>query len=155
MAPEPRQITREEAWQITCHEAGHVVLAARHRIPFSHAERGDGDTGEVSVNVGPGEKPNQDEIRRWQQFYAGGAAAEKLLFGSYFENGSRNDRALHEELEGKRCPRRTGGWDQDVLDAANDLDRESVERIAKELGQRGRLGDEEVYELLGCPPPWY
>jgi hypothetical protein len=35
------------------------------------------------------------------------------------------------------------------------LDRESVEKVAKELDQHKKLSDEQVYQLLGCTPPWY
>ena len=77
----PEQFTPEEAWQITCHEAGHAVVGVRHQIVFLHVERGDGECGQVPVGVGPIENPTrtwtQDELSRWQQFYAGGAAAEQ------------------------------------------------------------------------------
>ena len=88
---EPRQPTHEEAWKITCHEAGHAVAGVRLNVPFTHVERGDGEHGAVPVGVGPVDAPDHDwtddEISRWQQFYAAGAAAEKLLFGEYREYG--------------------------------------------------------------------
>lgn len=35
------------------------------------------------------------------------------------------------------------------------LDCESVEKVARELDRRRTLSVEQVYELLGCQPPWY
>jgi hypothetical protein len=156
--PLSRELTPEEAWQITCHEAGHAVGAVRLQIPFSHIERGDGEHGEVAVGVGPIENPNrnrtQDEISRWQQFYAAGAAGEQVLFGCYREYASRRDRYLHEVLEKRWCPNRSGGWDQDIQFAMKVLDRESIEKVAQKLDQHKKLTDEQVCELLGCAPPW-
>jgi len=155
--PLPRQVTPEEAWQITCHEAGHAVVGVRHQINFLHVERGDGEHGEVPVGVGPIENPSrnwtQDEISRWQQFYTAGAAAEQLLFGAYREYGSSHDRCLHDVLEKRWRPNRCGGWDQDIQSAMKLLDRESIVNVAKELDRQKKLTDEQVYELLGCAPP--
>jgi hypothetical protein len=124
-----------------------------------HVERGEGEDGEVPVGVGPIEDPRhnwtQDEISRWQQFYAAGAATEKFLFGDYREYGSRRDQALHERLEEQRRPNRSAGWEADIQSAIKLLDRESVEKVAKELDLHRKLSDEEVYKLLGCTPPWY
>jgi hypothetical protein len=157
--PQQRQIIGEKAWQITCHEAGHAIVGVRLEIPFLHVERGDGEHGEVPVGVGPNEEPRSDwtleEIARWQQFYAAGAAAERLLFGAYREYGARRDRHLHELLERQWRPGRAGGWDQDIRCAMELLDRASVEKVARELDRQRRLSDEQVYELLDCKPPWY
>jgi hypothetical protein len=155
---EPREITREEAWQITCHEAGHAIVGVRLQIPFLHVERGDGEQGEVEVGACPYECPDgdwtQDEISRWQTFYAGGAAAEKLMFDSHREYGSRRDEFLHSELEKRRLPVRSDGWDRDIQSAMALIDRESVQKVASELDRRKKLTEEQAYELLGCAPPW-
>jgi hypothetical protein len=37
----------------------------------------------------------------------------------------------------------------------NILDRESIEKVAKELDQHKKLSDEQVYNLLGSLPPWH
>jgi hypothetical protein len=157
--PESRQVAREEAWQITCHEAGHAVAGVRLQIPFCHVERGDNEYGEVEVGVNPIEEPSgdwtQDEISRWQQFYAAGAATEQLLFGSYREYASRGDRCLHDVLEKRRRANRSDGWDQDIQSVMNVLDRGSIEKVARELDQHKKLSSEQVYELLGCDPPWH
>jgi hypothetical protein len=120
---EPRQLTPEEEWQITCHEAGDAIVGARLQISFLHVERGDGEHGEVHIGVGPIEDPDgdwtEDEISRWQQFYAAGAAAEKLLFGDYREYASRRDRYLHEVLEKRWRPNRSGAWEKDRLMGLN------------------------------------
>jgi hypothetical protein len=134
-------------------------VAVRLQIPFLHVERGDGDYGEVAVGVGPIENPTgnwtQDEISRWQQCYAAGAAAEQLLFGAYRQYASRQDRDRHDVLERTWSQSRRGGWERDVQSAMKLLDRESVEKVAKELDQRQKLSEDEVYELLGYTLPWY
>jgi len=156
--PEPRRLAPEEQWQITCHEAGHAVVGARRQIPFLRVERGDGEYGEVPVGVGPIENPDgswtEDEISRWQQFFAAGAAAEQLLFGTYREYASRRDRSFHDVLERRWRANRCSGWDQDIQSAMELLDCESVEKVARELDRHGKLSDEQVYELLGCQLPW-
>jgi hypothetical protein len=35
------------------------------------------------------------------------------------------------------------------------LDRESIEKIARALGQQKELTEEEVYGILDCEPTWY
>lgn len=152
--PLSRQFTSEEAWKITCHESGHAVVAVRLHVPFEYVERGDGEYGKVEIGVGPIENPTRnrplDEISRWQQFYTAGAATEQLLFGSFREHASCRDRYLHDVLEKRWRPNRYGGWDQDIQFAMKLLDRESVEKVAKELDRSKRLSEEEVYKLLGC-----
>lgn len=154
-----RQLSPEEAWLITCHEAGHAVVAARLQVPFMWVVRGDGEIGEVTVGVTPSELPDDpcpiDEVSRWQQFYAGGAAAEKLLFGEYREIASRQDRLLHSRYETLWRPGRIGGWEEDVELAAAVLDRGAIERVARELDRRKQLSDEQVCKMLGCKLPWY
>jgi hypothetical protein len=152
-----RQVTQEEAWQITCHEAGHAVVAVRLNIPILHVERGDAEHGEVPPGVGPIDSPNHnwtvDKVSQWQLFYAAGAAAEKLLFGNYREYAARGDRSRHAQLEKRWCPNRSKGWDQDIQAAIEILDRGSIEKVAKELDQRGKLSEEDVYQLLDRIPP--
>jgi hypothetical protein len=158
-APKSRVVTREEAWQITCHEAGHAVVAVRHQIPFECVERGDGEHGEVQVDLCPLDDPSKnwtkDEIRNWLQFYVAGAAAELLLFGRYREYASSRDRILHDQIEKQWSSNRETGWEKDIQSAMEVLDRESVERVAKELDSQKKLTDEQVYKLLGSEPPWY
>jgi hypothetical protein len=152
-------IAPDESNRVLYHEAGHAVVAVRNQIPFMQVHRKDDENGEVSVGVGTLESPdrshNQDEISRWQLFYAAGAASECLFFGEYREYGTRLDRALHDRLEMLRSVQRTGAWDMDIQAAMKVLDRESVEKIAQALGQRGQLDEEQVHDLLGCKPPWW
>jgi hypothetical protein len=157
--PVPRQFTREELWQVTCHEAGHAVVGVRLEIPFLYVERGDGEHGEVPVGVGPLENPGRSrspsEISRWQQFYAAGAAAEQLLFEGYRDYWASRDKFLHEQLEKLRSQSRADAWDQDVRNALSVLDRESVEKVARALDHHRKLTDVQVYELLDRVPSWY
>ena len=153
-----RQVTREEAWQITCHEAGHAVAAVRLDTPFTHVERGEGEHAEVHPGNNPVNTPETmwtgGEVSRWQQFYAAGTAAEIVLFGDYRSYGSRKDRSLHELLEMRWRPSRSNGWKQDIQSVIEILDGGAVVRVAKQLDERRTLSEEEVYQLLGRIPPW-
>jgi hypothetical protein len=93
--------------------------------------------------------------RGGSSFCAAGAAAEELLFGNYQEHGCSQDRRCHAILEKRWRATRAGGWEQDIQSAAKVLDRESVEKVARELDRKKKLSDEEVYESLGCKPDWY
>ncbi len=149
----------DEGHRVLYHEAGHAVVAVRLQIPFCHVERMEGENGEVSVGAGRLESPDrahsQDEISRWQLFYAAGAAAEGLFFGEYQDYGTKVDRALHERLEKLGSVQRNRAWDLDIQSALKVLDREAVQKIAEALGQHGKLGDEQVHDLLGCKPSWW
>jgi hypothetical protein len=150
--PLSRQVTPEDAWRITCHEAGHAVAAVRNQIAFSHVERGDGEQGQMVFDHGPIENPTsnwtKEAISRWQQVYAAGAAAELLLFGDYRRYASSRDQRLHDKLEKCWCPDRSGGWEKDIQSALKLLDRESLEKVAEKLERRKKLSGEKVHEIL-------
>jgi hypothetical protein len=152
-----RLLTTKEAWQITCHEAGHAVAAVRLKVRFFYVERGTSEQGKVEFGVAPIENPNrkrsEEEISRWQQFYAAGAAAERLLFGHYREYASSSDQRNHAKFEKQYRIGRLNGWDQDIQSVMNVLDCGAIEIVAKELDQQRKLTEEQVYELLGCVPP--
>jgi hypothetical protein len=156
---ESRQITAEEMWQITCHEAGHAVIAVRLQVPFERAVRGGGEKGEVEVGITPAEHPDRvwsrETISQWQLFYTGGAAAEILLFGKYREYAAERDRYLHGRLEELLIKRRAGGWQQDIESALRILDHDSIHRVAMDLNRCGELTEEQVYALFDRKPPWW
>ena len=117
-----------------------------------------GDTsGEVVMGVTPlddeGDWESSDDMRRWQQFYAAGAASEVLLFGEYSPHSSSSDRQNHDAYEMRSHAIRSDGWDQDISATLAVLDRESVELVARELAERTRLEEEQVYEILHCVLP--
>jgi hypothetical protein len=145
--------------RVLYHEAGHAVVGVRLQIPFGPVEVRDGENGEVSVGVGPLESPDrrhsEEEISRWQLFYAAGEAAEQLLFGDHRDYGTTVDRALHERLEKLRSVQRHRAWDLDIQSVVKVLDSEAVQKIAESLGQHRKLSDEQVHNLLGCKPTWW
>jgi hypothetical protein len=151
-----RQISRDEHWKISCHEAGHAIVGVRLELPLERVLRGEGEKGEVEPAINPIEEPDGDwtpeQISQWRQFYAAGAAAEILLFGRYREYGSRDDRDTHDFLEETWQPNRTHGWDRDIQAALDILDRHSIENVARELDRRGELSEDQVRELLGLAP---
>jgi hypothetical protein len=49
---------------------------------------------------------------------------------------------------------RVNGWESDIESAMGILDRESIEKVARELDLKGRLKDKEVCDILGCEPYW-
>jgi hypothetical protein len=156
---EPREITPEEEWQITCHEAGHAVMAVRLEMSFVRAARGPGEFGEVEVGITPLDDPNracsQEEIVKWRLFYAGGAAAEVVCFGKYRTYAASRDRALHERLEKLAAGGRVDGWNQDIESAVKLLDREAIAKVATNLARHGQLSEEQIYDLFDRKPPWW
>lgn len=157
-SPDSRIISHEEHWQITCHEAGHAIVAVMYGIPFLHVERGEGEYGVVELGTNPIDDPggnwNESRLLHLQEFYAGGAAAEVLLFGDYRFYAVTHDKTCHEELKKKlnRCHCR--GFEEDVESIANSLDRNAVEKVAKELDKRHRLTIEDVSKIIDCKLPW-
>jgi len=175
-APEP--ITKDEAWRITCHEAGHAFMAVYGEILFTHVERDGLYYGLVNAVAGPLEfAPNgerrggtPDEISRWQRYYAGGAAAEQLLFGELRGKNADGtdpygfDKGRHRQCEELLGNNRCDGWEQDIQSAKQSLaeNRDSLMKIATALhgkltigsDRRERLTDDEVYNLLGRKPSW-
>jgi hypothetical protein len=149
-----RKLTPDMAWRITRHEAGHAVVAVALKIPFTYVERGDGEFGLTEVGENnPIDDSNgnwtEEDISRWQQFYAAGAAAERLLYGRYRHYAASKDKAYHEKLE-KRWRRvgRRNGWKRDIASAMQFLDSESIERVARPMHPKGRLSDVEVCKIL-------
>jgi hypothetical protein len=161
--PMAREITSNEAWKITYHEAGHAFVAARLKIPFNYVERGEGEHGLVDVSNGPLDDflpgapkrtRTEDEISHWQKFFAAGAAAERLLFGSYRDYASSHDQAKNEKLETLRPQQRSDGWERDVQSAMEILDQEAVKKLAGELDREKKLAEAQVYEILGFASPY-
>jgi len=156
--PEITSTSIQDQRRIAYHEAGHVVAAVRLKVPFMHVVV-NGDTGsEVVVGVTPLDDKDSSEssekMRHWQQFYAAGAASEELLFGNYIPHASSRDRREHDAYEKRSHAPRVDGWDQDIAATVAVLDRESVKFVARELKERGRLEEDQVYEILNCDPPW-
>ena len=143
--------------RVAYHEAGHAVAAVRLNIPFMHVVVNGDTSSEVEVSVTPLDNEDglqsSEEMRRWQQFYAAGAASEQLLFGYYLPPASSRDRREHDEYEKRSHAPRVDGWYQDIAATVAVLDRESVKLVARELKERGRLEEDQVYEILHCDPP--
>jgi hypothetical protein len=162
-------ILNEEDWQITCHEAGHAIAACRNGLLFDKLMRGDGDLGMVTVGVdNPRDNPYREwplaDIGKWQQFYTGGAAAERIMFGNNREYASKMDFLIHSDIEKKWRSGRLDGWNDDIAHTMSILDRFSIEKVANTLllarersgtFRRGELSIEQVCRLLGCPVPDY
>jgi hypothetical protein len=161
---EQQQIMSNYEWRVLYHEAAHAVMAVHHELCFQFVEVLGIDNGQTEPAANPIADPDhdwpEDDIAKWQLFYAAGAAAEMQLFGSYRKRGTREDRRLHDELESWREEGRDGGWEQDIQAAGRVLNIEYVKTVANELHRRGalnqpkRLTSEEVYELLGLVPSW-
>jgi len=170
-APEP--ITTREAWEMTCHEAGHAAVAVHFGISFTHVERDGLYYGLVDAVARPLEfAPNgewrggtPDEVSQLHLYFAGGEAAEQLLFGKLRGKNADGtgpygiDKGRHGECEELLCNNRCDGWEKDIQSAMKVLagDLESVLKIATELGRRitkgsdrrERLTDDEVLQSSG------
>lgn len=152
------RIMPDESWRVLYHEAGHGVVAVRHRMVFEYVEVRENDWGEVPPIGGPLAHPDRthstDEIARWQLFYAAGAAAEMLFFGNWREHGAQIDVERHGRLERMRRIPRQDAWGLDIQAAMKVLDRASVVALAEELNCHKKLDVERVYALLRCETPW-
>jgi hypothetical protein len=148
----------DDAWRISCHEAGHAIVAVRLLLPFDSVERGLGDQGFVDGSNPIDDDEDQcwpnDCLRKYQCFYAAGAAAEKLLFELWREPALRVDRKHHALIEQRLNQHRTSGFDEDIQAAARLLKACEVESVAKQLAQKRKLTFAEVAELIGCQLPW-
>jgi hypothetical protein len=151
-------ITPKEDWQITCHEAGHAVICVRRSILFDYALRGEGDQGIVVLTQGwikdPREVYSPGQIESLLLYYAGGPAAEEVLFNVHRGAAANHDRSMHAQLEKHRRSKRENGWQQDIQAAIKILDCESVLKVARALHRKKKLINVEVYRILGCDPPW-
>jgi hypothetical protein len=149
----------DEAQRVLYHEAGHAVFAVRRRLLFEFAEVRENDWGEVRCVGGPLDIKDrtfsQEEMACWRQFYAAGAAAERLFYGEYREHGAQRDVTLHETLGLMSIPPRTDDWEESIQAATKVIDRESVAKVAVALNERKKLTDEQVHDFLGCKPPWW
>jgi hypothetical protein len=158
MPSEPRQPTPEECWQISCHEAGHAIVAVRLGIIFEYVERGEGEHGVVELIANPIDNPEIDwdksTLQQFQVFYAGGGAAERLFSDSGREYALKGDRCCHEKLEQQLKQHRSEGFEEDITFAIEILDRCAVEKVAKELDKGGRLAFDDVAAIIGCKVPW-
>ena len=127
--PETTSIPYGHQRRVIYHEAGHVVAAVRLDIPFMHVKitRTVDIRGEVEMGVTPLDSEDgyesREEMQRWQQFYAAGAASEKLFFGDYFRHSCSKDCRIHEAYEKRSHSPRFDGWEQDIAIAAAILDR--------------------------------
>jgi hypothetical protein len=148
----------DDDWKITCHEAGHAIVAVLHEITFDSVHRGDGEDNEVEVNSSPLDDENDDwtddTLRQWQQFCAAGAAAERLLFQNERQHAIGRDKFLHEKLEQRLNRHRADGFDEDVRAAMRLLDPCLIDNVAKELATKRKLTYDEVANLIEYRPSW-
>ena len=145
-------------WKTSCHEAGHAIVAVLYELPFDYVERGMGeDDGEVVVGNGPFEEGSDAppvELAEWQQFYAAGAAAERIMFGSERAYGIVNDVKKHLRVERMLQQSRVDPFNADVGSAMKMLDRRDIEVVATKLVQTRKLNFDEVAKLIGYIPSW-
>jgi hypothetical protein len=149
----------DDDWKIACHEAGHALTAQAQHISIEMAEVGPNehgvvvpsyDTDDEGHNFGPA------GLKDFQLFYAGGAAAERVLFGSEREYASKGDRVKHAELEKQLGQNRDDGFNDDVETVTKLLAAQSseIQYIATALLSGEKLNDESISKLLGRKPPW-
>jgi hypothetical protein len=151
-------ISDKEAWQIACHEAAHAVIAVHHRFDLENVEMIDEENAITRPLGGPIEDLHKvwvvEEVRKWQEFYAAGIAAERLLFGEDRGHGWEVDKELHDKLERRYSRTHINAWEADIENTMKLLDCESVEKVAKELQLTRKLDGDIVYAILGIKPPW-
>lgn len=150
-------------WRICCHEAGHAVVAIKLQIPLEQITRGEGTNGEVEPIHDPSDNCDQKTRARYQLFYAAGAAAERIVFGTErrtfdeLVDPLEGDRKQHERLESQE---RQNAFGIDVEEAiacfGGEDGKKFIERVAALLkerrdkdGRKGQITQEEVAEIIG------
>jgi hypothetical protein len=148
----------DDEWKIACHEAGHAIVAVRHRIAFTSAEVGPSDHGMVAPALNPVDDEehewSEDAVNRYQQFYAAGAAAERLLFNDERKQALKLDKNCHERIERRRLQPRACGFEDDIRAAMALFDLISVRTVARKLQAQRVLTVEDVCMAMGCSPWW-
>lgn len=159
-----RRIT-DEQWAEFClldqprvavHDAGHAVVACLERLKPCFARLiTETNSGEVQLCCEYDQLADDSPLLAIKQKYlAGGAAAERLIFGTYHEHGCRGDRDEVNRLEicRRNIPsvqwRSADVFPQCVVEAFALLEREHVEGIAAALQQRDLLNRHEIREAL-------
>jgi hypothetical protein len=144
--------------KITCHEAGHAIVAVLHEITFDYVERGNSEEGQVEVGSNPindmDDGWSNDALRQWQHFYAAGAAAERILFQNERQHALKQDKHLHEKLEQRLNQHRAHGFEEDIQAAMKLLDACLIDKVAKELATKRHVTYDEVAKLIEYRPSW-
>jgi hypothetical protein len=158
MPPIIRKFRMSDEWTIACHEAGHAIIAIRHRIAFTSAEIGPNEHGMVEPSMNPIDDDElewtKEDVKRYQEFYAAGAAAERLMFRKEREHAQTSDKSCHEQLERLGEQIRSSGFEEDVEAAIGLLDRTLIEAVARKLRDHGKLTVEDVCAEMKCSPWW-
>jgi hypothetical protein len=155
-------IGHHDDWRICCHEAGHAIVAVKLAIMLERIARGEGTKGVVEPFHDPDCNEPHDRAS-FQLFYAGGAASERLVFGTeartfdYIADPLEDDKKKHRGLE---CRGRPNAFEADVDEAmlllGGDKAKKTIEEVANLLGQRrdedgkeGTITQEEVANFTG------
>ncbi|WP_199169866.1 hypothetical protein [Rhodopirellula bahusiensis] len=150
-------------WRICCHEAGHAVVAVKLRIPVNKITRGEGTFGEVQPIHDASDNCDQKSLVRYQLFYAAGAAAERIVFGTEkrtfdeLVDPLEGDRQQHEQLESHERLNAFGIDIEETIACFGGEDgKKIIERVAALLkerrdkdGRKGQITQEEVAEIIG------
>jgi hypothetical protein len=155
-------------WRICCHEAGHAIAATKLKIPLDKITRGEGTAGEVQPTHDADDFYEKQIWADYQIFYAAGAAAERIVFGSekrMFDeivDPFRDDKEIHSKLE---LQGRENLFETDIVRAISCLGnlngKKAIEGVAALLKQRrdqdGKVGEitqEEAAEIFGDRQWW-
>jgi hypothetical protein len=139
--------------RITCNEAGHAIVAVYKKIPFTRVWRGREEDGGVCLGVNPVDNWKlawmEPRIREYQEFYAAGAAAERIMFKKDREGVVAIDKGNHGKLDRRLNRTRKDGFEEDIQAAMRLLDRRLIERVVKQLDAKAEMTFEEVAEIIG------
>jgi hypothetical protein len=150
-------------WRICCHEAGHAIVAIKLDIPLEKITRGEGTKGEVEPIHDPNDNCDQKQWAKYQLFYAAGAAAERIVFGTedrifdYLVDPLEGDKQQHKRLESRERP---NAFETDIEKTVSFLGgkeaKQIIYRVATLLkerrntdGREGQITQEEVAEITG------
>jgi len=151
-----RALSKLEREEIAVHEAGHVVAAHARGLSLCYARIGEVSEVQLCASDDPDALDDDDpKVERFQEYYAAGAAGERVIFGRYRLHGSKKDRCdvnvretLKIQAKTGRAPDNIDVFDQYVDRVEARLSKEMVLAVATALKKKGFLGRDEILATL-------
>jgi len=140
-----------DRWRVAVHEAGHAIVAVKLGLELEHVHLAeDSNAGETCLRGFASDlesnHPRRDEdlMRR---FYAAGAAAESVVFGTYNVHGIADDLVEFSKLSAQSTSVKPD-FGAFVGFVVRDLQAKNVTAVATTLDDKGYLSAHRVRSLL-------
>lgn len=144
-----------DRWRVAVHEAGHTILAVRFGLELDHVSLCEHDNAGETCLLGLAAELEPQHPRRnvdlMQKFFAAGAAAELVTFGTYNVHGVADD--LHEFSNLSKLQKQRS-FEDVVIGLTNRIQPDEISAVARLLDQKGYLSVHRVKKLLASPKEW-